>query len=714
MGKESAKSISPSYIYTIVTNQKAVKNVLYLKGTMKKGLFILLFFLGFAASGLKAQCNAFYTYVVDSSNPLTVNFSDSSSAARGVASWLWDFGDSDTSTLQHPQHTYLQAGTYITCLTVADTMGCFDSFCDTIVVTSLPTPCNVLFTFNDSIVDDTCGKTDASISILNLSGGLSPYAYSWSNGDSASSIVNILAGIYTLTITDADGCDSISSFTVSNIVNPNFTYVDSNGVVDFTSTSTGSTYLWDFGDGDTSNLSNPSHTFAQVGKYQVCLTITDSNNVPCTFCDSVSINEIVVPCMAGFTYVENANNLVTFTNTSTPVIGSTFKWDFGDGDTSSAVNVNHTYNIAGVYVVILDVEDSNKTACSFSDTIFIELSLPCEADFDFAVNQDSVFFQDNAFNYTEIKYFFGDGDSSDQANPTHVYAQNGTYVVCQRITNSNTACQDEFCDTVEINIPPPCKAGFSYTIIEDTVVLQNEASNYSRLSYEFGDDNGSNEENPKHVYSQKGIYVIKQKVYNDITLCVDSIMDTIEISFPSLCVALYEQAVDTTLRNNLFLLNRSSKFNTHDYAWTFGDGNMANGRTPTHRYTAFGDYEVCLTVNDDSIKCSATFCDSISVTANSSTLLKVIDEIVRDKPKGNLFENLNVFPNPFSEQIIISIENISEELNYTIYDYSGLPRKEGKINQMESIIELKHLKSGIYLLLLEGERDSELRKIVKR
>ncbi len=130
-------------------------------------------------------------------------------------------------------------------------------------------------------------------------------------------------------------------------------------VVQFNDLSTGlvSSWLWDFGNGDTSTLQNPSTVFAP-GTYTVTLTVSDGSNMD-TETRSDYITVFVGPTASfsatpvGFT--------VNFTNTSTPgdAMLSSRNWDFGDGNTSTATNPTHTYAASGTYAVSLLVFDTN-------------------------------------------------------------------------------------------------------------------------------------------------------------------------------------------------------------------------------------------------------------------------------------------------------------------------------------------------------------------
>lgn len=108
------------------------------------------------------------------------------------------------------------------------------------------------------------------------------------------------AGTYTVCLIAASSCDAdtlCTTVTVTNCANPTPSFtetVNTNGVVDFTSTSavTGTaTYAWDFGDGNTSTIENPTHTYAANGTYTVCLAIVDSCGTNVT-CNDIVVNTI--------------------------------------------------------------------------------------------------------------------------------------------------------------------------------------------------------------------------------------------------------------------------------------------------------------------------------------------------------------------------------------------------------------------------------------
>lgn len=122
----------------------------------------------------------------------------------------------------------------------------------------------------------SCNGGDNGIIQVQGSGGTSPYSYLWDIDSTSSVITNLAPGEYTVTVTDDNGCEISSSYLITEPSEPEvvgFTYDDDNLTVQFTNTSTSGSYLWDFGDGNTSADINPIHVYAGPGMHEVCLTL---------------------------------------------------------------------------------------------------------------------------------------------------------------------------------------------------------------------------------------------------------------------------------------------------------------------------------------------------------------------------------------------------------------------------------------------------------
>lgn len=293
----------------------------------------------------------------------TANFTDGST---GATSWAWDFGDGNTSTLGSPSHTYANNGNYNVCL-IASNGPCSDTTC-TVVQVGCPAP-TAAYSANSSGL--TANFTDQTIA--------NGTSWFWDFGDGNTSTTQnpthtySSPGVYTVCMTISDNCGTDStcqSIRVCEPLTPAVNLVPTGLTVAYTgSTASGtpSGYFWDFGDGNTSTMQNGSHTYASPGIYLVCLFAYDQ-------CDSVFICPNVQVCavpVAGFSFQSTGNGLdFDFTDASTGQT-LTWAWDFGDGNSSTAVNPSHTYAADGNYTVCLTISDS----CGVNDTLCQSLTV---------------------------------------------------------------------------------------------------------------------------------------------------------------------------------------------------------------------------------------------------------------------------------------------------------------------------------------------------
>ncbi len=228
-----------------------------------------------------------------------------------------------------------------------------------------------------------------------------------------------------------------------------FEYQADGQSVSFTGISpTAINWHWDFGDGDTSNLQNPEHYFEEPGFYNVCLVVEDT----CYFAEHCEVLEICTgPPVAGFTYTIDELS-VYFQDTSN--MASEFYWDFGDGYFSNLANPWHAYQAAGTYQVCLTTWNS----CG-SDTVceMIDVCSPPVSDFDFTIEDLTVFFEDYSQMADEYYWDFGDGYFSSLANPIHTYDTGENYQVC--LTTRNECGADTVCDMLYLTTVSVSESG---------------------------------------------------------------------------------------------------------------------------------------------------------------------------------------------------------------------------------------------------------------
>ena len=213
--------------------------------------------------------------------------------------------------------------------------------------------------------------------------------------------------------------------------------------------------VWNFGDGNYAYEDNPSHQYNAPGYYEVTLTISDSlQSCVSTWVEYIFVGE--ADCNADFSWSQNESSLtVDFTDQSTGDISYWF-WSFGDGNYSELASPQHTYSSPGDYQVALFVADSLSVCSDFIETwITVEMGEQCMAGFEFSLdtlnNTPHVyqFTNTSTGNYTHWLWDFGDGNYSEEMNPTHTYEEAGEYQVCLEIvSNDSSSCSDYFCDSL--------------------------------------------------------------------------------------------------------------------------------------------------------------------------------------------------------------------------------------------------------------------------
>lgn len=209
-------------------------------------------------------------------------------SAGSPSSWNWTFpgGTPATSTMQNPSVSYAAQGVYDAQLVVSNG-AITDTFNFVNYMTVVSSPQVTIVA-----TDETCyGNCDGTAAV-NVSSGLPPYSIVWTGGlGEGNNFTNVCHGEYNVVVTDENGCVAsgivvavdtgvqiIPSFTASQ--NP--VLLSNGGTVTFTSGSVApanSTYSWDFGDGNTSNAQNPTHTYSSTGVYDVSMTISDAAGI---------------------------------------------------------------------------------------------------------------------------------------------------------------------------------------------------------------------------------------------------------------------------------------------------------------------------------------------------------------------------------------------------------------------------------------------------
>jgi len=406
------------------------------------------------------NCLAKFSYEqVNQSGEITVHFTDES--IGGFNSWFWEFGDGSTSFSQNPVHIYQQPGEYEVRLFI-NGPGC-NEFTRQTIVLDPPSLCYPLF---NSVQQHQNGYP---VQFTDFSEG-NPEQWEWQFGDGQTSVLQHPLHVYQqpgnymvylkttgancdavfnrpLTVWKSNTCTADFSFEQDTITEPS---------VRFINLATGNylQYQWSFGDGSWSQDTSPSHLFPGAGVYEVMLK---NNGFGCT--DSVVKQvEVLRPdtCIADFTYSSATPFAleIVFENLSSGMITG-FEWDFGDGTFSTDENPVHEYENPGTYPVKLII-DAIGCQSENSKTVIIEPPPFCQAQFSLQQSypqsrQISFMNQSTGINPTSF-WDFGDGHTSAEVNPVHVYATHGAYMVKLLIITEDY-CTDSVFQTVTI-LPP--------------------------------------------------------------------------------------------------------------------------------------------------------------------------------------------------------------------------------------------------------------------
>ena len=566
-------------------------------------------------------------------SPTTLNFSNTSTGT-GSLSYRWSFGDGATSTAINPSHTYAQAGTYSVKLVTTNAAGCRDSMMRSVVVTPRA---SAQFTANN-----TAGCR-APFSTQFTSVAMAGNSYFWDFGDTTfSSDPNPLhlyqdTGRFTvrLVVTNANGCvDSLTRVDYIRIKRPfiEFANIPDSGCAPLTkqfqavvnSVDNVVSYLWDFGNGQTSTLAAPTHTYTQPGVFHVSLVVRTSSGCSDTmrWQRGIAVGTRPTANFRADTLNACGSYSFRFTDQSTPVspngVNSWF-WSFGDGGTSFSRNPVRNYGDTGLMTVQL-VARYNGCAdtATRANYLFVRPSI---SKFQVQLNCRRKYertFVNNSVGADSTLWEFGDGTFSNEISPTKTYGTRGTFIVRLTTWNFTYGCSHSITRTIRI-----IDLQSSFTS-PDTVVCRNQpvrivSSNRGDLSdfyyanYIFSDGTRMNIVTSETVikrFTRPGLYSVTQ-ISIDRNGCADTLVRSnfIRVNGPT---ARYRIAVSGACVNNSvsFIDSTQSDGINALQSWTFAFG---NGQSQTftqppfqHTYNTPGTFLTSM-IAQDVTGCRDTF-----------------------------------------------------------------------------------------------------------
>jgi gliding motility-associated-like protein len=389
-----------------------------------------------------------------------------------------------------------------------------------------------------------------------------------------------------------------------------------------TSSGVGLTYIWSFGDGNTSTLQNPTNSYpAGDALYSVKLKITDISG--CS--DSVTKNNYIkIRTPKAAFQIFDTTTICPPLNTSFLFQGSdyaTFQWDFGDGATSPVQSPNHFYGNFGHFIPTLTL--TGPGGCSNSANATVSVYNPTASQINYgpittACNSLNVDFNLVVPPGFPFIFSFGDGvnDSTGHTTLSHFYPRPSLNLPLLTMIDTAQGCVGYLYGNPRIDVlgAIPLFGKDKEEFCDQGIVQFKDFTTKNEpiqsFTWNFGDGTTSNAIDPPHNYTQPGLYEVRLDV-TTVSNCSNSYKDTILV---------YRTPAPSILSRDTICVNTTEPFTgvlaqadtAIKYQWTFGNGQTAKDSISNATYTTTGDFPITLTTTNK-IGCTANATKSIHV-----------------------------------------------------------------------------------------------------
>ncbi len=602
--------------------------------------------------------------------PFTVNFTNNSPPAN--TTFAWDFGNGDTfSGTFPPPVSYNSHGDFTVSLIAHNTLtGCRDTL-ELVDFISVGNTASIGASGDEACQGELINFTDNSFS--------SADSVLWNFGDGNSSANPApghryqAPGCYVVTLTRwVNGCSTTGTY--SNCINifalPDVTYNNNNSigcslphVVNFAGIAQSPdivSWQWDFGDGNFSNLQNPTHSYTQFGDYPVELTVTNGNGCTFTFSNNpITVMELVADIIPldvsgcapqTFTIQDNSFSIATI---------SDWEWTINTGIatyTSSGEQANFTIPDTGIFDVILIVTNSLGCKDTATFTEVVEVGMPPIINFTASTIEECIEvpidFLDMSSNFAEDwNWQFGDGDEAFSQNTSHSFQDTGFYDIT--LTATHNGCSNSLTVPDMIHIKEPLAKFDVLQSCDDLfrVEFVDRSVGAHTVNWDFGvtgvDTDTSSLRNPVFVFPTTGSYTVSQTAYNSSTRCSHTSSILVHITVPD---AQFSPSVQQGCVPLTVSMIDQSAF-AFSWEWTAPGGTISNylAPAPDITYSAAGKYtDIQLIITDiNGCKDTLVFTDTIFVneitpafTTNPLTGCYPLTVSLTDN-STNLFSNNN-------------------------------------------------------------------------
>ncbi len=373
-------------------------------------------------------------------------------------------------------------------------------------------------------------------------------------------------------------------------------------------------WIWDFGDGKVIRGKNPTHTYVMPGQYPITLTVRGPGGK-----DELRKNSVITvleapPVLKALFSADPVQGKVpldvSFHDKSTGTI-STWGWDFGDGIVSNEQSPTHVYTQPGTYHVKLSVTGPDGTDEIVKEKLIVaEKSIePVRAAFSaLPISGDApltVAFTDKSTGDADNwNWSFGDGLTSNEKNPSHIYSKPGIYTV--RLNAGGPGGNDNVEKKALISVlgsgispeliitAEPAKGTAPLTVSFGKTNIDNEMSS----QWSFGDGNASSEDSPVYTYTIPGVYNVSltiQDLQGQSRTITKNEFVNVTKPIPPPVANFSSNGTEGNAPYTIRFTDKSQGDIT-EWIWDFGDGTSAETQDVVHTFDATGSYPVSLTV----------------------------------------------------------------------------------------------------------------------
>lgn len=673
---------------------------------MKKIFTVIILIALFINVRAQNNCHALFAYNILADG--AVSFKDSSFTNEPVISYTWQFGDGTSATGDYLTHTFNGPGPYLVCLSIHTMDSCYSTFCDTLYFGS-NNVCDGFGTTVYQITNEPDSLQQIGI-IAEAYNGTAPYTYAWSNNETTQIItVTVSNQEYCVTVTDNNGCTATDCYSAVIDTTPQcyayFSYSFQNtncgpycgAFYGYGSSNASNTtqWTWSFGDGTSSSLQNPTHTFPGPGTYTVTLVVTDQTGCSATYTQTILLSN-TMDCNGFYATISEVPNMpptqgITLqANISGGTSPFTYFWNTGETTQTIVTSSANTYYC----VTVTDANSCTTYAC------FYDSSSTC---LDFSV---IIYEYDSVNSGTSGTFLYAVATSSNSTGNVTYSWNNGIngqiinnavegHMYCVTAT-SDLGCTATACVVVSPDSTENCNGFFVTTYqVQDSlnagginIYSQVFNTNYS-CSYLWS--NGASTQNLIGV--QPGEYCLTVTSANG---CVAASCEYIFDQEPvdsiftqpfDTCIVVVNSYIDT-----VSVLDSSNVVIT----WILIDenGNVTYYAT-NYTYDQTGNIVVYLTINcSNGNKGITTLSEVVKIEYNMILKSGIINDI----------NKIALYPNPVKNQLNIDFSNNIDDVNYSICNAAGIKVMSGNITGANNGINTNSLPSGLYILIIESEK----------